>query len=82
MKWTPEYQQLIDVNTHTGRIAKEGAKIDNPYERIPIAWFTNDIEEDSFWFDSTNYIVEKNEIFNQDLSAFRFGSTLQRNNFV
>lgn len=76
-KWTNTTQQTIEVNPLNGRIIKERPEKPNPYGRIPIVWFTNDIEEDSFWFDSENYIVEKNEIFNQDLSAFRFGCTLQ-----
>ena len=76
-KWTNETQQIIEVNPQNGLIVKKRKEKKNPYGRIPIAWFTDDIEEDSFWFDSENYIVEKNGIFNQDLSAFRFGASLQ-----
>lgn len=77
LKWTAKYQQKVEINNETGLISKEYEKVVNPYGRIPIIWFTNDIEEDGFWFDYTNALVEKNEIFNQDLSALRFGATLQ-----
>jgi len=75
--WTIEEQRIVSINSSNGRIIKEHDKFPNPYKRIPIVWFTNDIEEDCFWFDLDNYIVKKNEIINQDLTAARFGTSLQ-----
>ena len=77
IRWTAQTQQVIIVDNQSGLIKETLKENPNPYGRIPIVWFTDDIEEDSFWFDSENYIVEKNEIFNQDLTALRFGATLQ-----
>lgn len=77
LRWTAESQQKIEINNDTGLIIEKYEEVDNPYKRIPIVWFTSDIEEDSFWFDSTNILVDKNEIFNQDLTALRYGSSLQ-----
>lgn len=77
MRWTAEEKQIIYVNPDTGRKYKEEAAGKNPYDKIPIVWFTGGIEEDNFWFDFCNYLVEKNEIINMDLTAARLGTTVQ-----
>lgn len=77
MRWTAEEKQVIYINPDTGRKYKEEVIEKNLYGKIPIIWFSDEIEEDNFWFDFCNYLVEKNEIINMDLSAARLGVALQ-----
>lgn len=77
IRWTPDTYQKIHINTENGRIVEKEKEERNYYEEIPIVWFTDDIEDDNFWFEHEYTLVDKNIIFDVDLTGLRFASALQ-----
>jgi hypothetical protein len=62
----------VDVDNGSGNIQNEREIKPNRFGVIPVVWFTNDIEVNSFWFNKTNPVVETNEIVNCELTNYRY----------
>jgi len=69
VRWTPETQSVVEVKD--GRIANERDIIENRFKEIPVTFFTNCLNVDSFWHDKGQPIVHSNKIVNQELTNYR-----------
>lgn len=72
IKWTDEYQSLIDVDNATGKLANERDIVSNKYGKIPVVWFENDMTINTFWHTKANQVVDTNEIVNLELTNLRY----------
>jgi len=85
IRWNKDYQSIVYVEYHSGTILKESEPVPNPYGKIPVVWFTNDIGVSNFWPETANGVVDINKWLNINLSnlnvvwAYQSYSTLVLN---
>ena len=72
IKWTDEFQSIIDVDNATGKLNNERDIVPNKYGVIPVVWFENDMTINTFWHTKSNQVVDTNEIVNLELTNLRY----------
>jgi len=66
IRWNNETQSTVNVDIANGKILSETNIELNPYGKIPIIWFTNDLQINNFWPEKNNPIIESNGWINVD----------------
>jgi len=59
-KWTRESYSEVTLSDQLQEIKTTKAPIPNPYGKIPVVWFSPDIEVDTFWVDRGYPLIEGN----------------------
>ncbi|RKZ98975.1 MAG: hypothetical protein DRQ46_00430 [Gammaproteobacteria bacterium] len=60
VKLTADTVSFVEINAHTGEIANETDVEYHGYNQIPIAWFTNTVQTNTFWPTKDCPVVECN----------------------
>jgi len=66
-EWTAETYREVVMDSNFN-VKKQVKSEPNPYGRIPISWFTNNLELDEFWHDSGYPVIDTNEAVNIRMS--------------
>jgi len=69
VRWTPESQSIVEVQD--GKMANERDIIQNRFGKIPVTFFVNDLNVDTFWHEKGQPVVEANKVVNQELTNYR-----------